>query len=349
MNGVGWGFGGLFGLLRRSIAFGLLLFSWALALEGPSRAEPVKVLLLPERPDAEALVPSSPIARALINGARRAMTSQLAAGFLQPTPYEAFDVLDQNILSGISVTDEVGAAASSDRAILDKLQARKKAGEMSADVLVRITLYARAVAAEPGASHPADLALAANISYRDVVSGRPLGGQTRDLRMPLDGCGEPPDRDCVLRSLSDMAESLGRNAGVRLAQNLAAFLPQDKGADAAPATPGTDSASAPEGTAGGNAAMRIESDCSSIPVTYELVFRLVPQDRLSMIEDGLAESRCAKRLDVRSSDLSETVYVYTAETDPDPLAAGLRNLLVKAGIVGAPVEDGPGRFVIDAQ
>ncbi|MCQ0988884.1 hypothetical protein [Jiella marina] len=277
------------------------------------------------------------------------MISSLATGFLQPTGYEAFDVLDQNSLSGISVPDEVGDAAASDRAILDKLQARMKAGETSADVLVRMTLYARAIAAEPGQSHSMDLALAANLSYRDVASGRPLGGQTPDLRVPFEGCGEPVDRDCVLRSLSDMAERLGRDAGVKLAQHLAALLARDGSAAPAPGTPATENAASPDGAAGGNATMRIESECSLIPVTYELVFRLVPQDRLSMIEDGLAASRCAKRLDVRSSNLSETVYVYTAEIDPDPLAAGLQNLLATAGIAGSPVEYRPGRFVIDTQ
>jgi len=335
-------------LSRLIVARGLALGLGSLMAASPSRAEAISVLLLPERVDAEALKPSSPAVRAMIAGVRSAMISSLAAGFLRPTAHEAFDVLDQNSLSGVSVPDEVGDATASDRAILDKLQARMEAGETSADVLVRITLYARAIAAEPGQSHSMDLALAANLSYRDVASGRPLGGQTPDLRVPFEGCGERVDRDCVLRSLSDMAERLGRDAGVKLAQHLAAFLARDGSAAAAPGTPATDNAAVPD-QAVGDATMGIESDCSLIPVTYELVFRLVPQDRLSMIEDGLAESRCAKRLDVRSSDLSETVYVYTAEIDPDPLAAGLQSLLAGAGIAAAPVEEGVGRFVIDAQ
>lgn len=226
------------------------------------------------------------------------------------------------------------------------------------DVVVPYTLYARAVT-DP---YTGVVKLQMSMNYRalSVRDGRYLAGDNLDIDtagVPFTGCaaslkGTAADPHCVKEFVSENGERLARNAGNKLAIQLAGLLGRAYGS-AAPAAGGAggDGGSYAQGGGGldgGTPAVRSSVNCGSIPATFNVTWRGFEQRQINAIEEHMHFWKCALEVDVTDSDFSEITFSYKTRADQQRVLRNIRLMLELMGTVAEPQTVGRNSIVVEA-
>ncbi len=223
------------------------------------------------------------------------------------------------------------------------------------DVLVPYTIYARAVT-DP---YTQIVKLQMSLNYRalSVRDGRWLGGDNLDLDtagVPFTGCatginGTQADPHCVKEFVSEYGENLARNAGNKLAIQLAGMLGRAYGA-----APSSGSVADPN-AAGTNTAVTGETmayqavqGCGNIPTTFQVKWVGFEQRQVNAIEEHMNFWKCALDTDVTDSDFSQITFSYKTRADKARVIRNIRLMLELLGQVAEPRTEGSNTIIVEA-
>ncbi|MBO0903910.1 hypothetical protein [Jiella sonneratiae] len=369
------------GLSRAAARLGMALaLALLVLLAAPSlsvAAEEVGLLVLAARPHPDAMPADSAATRALLSGIAAGLTTGAGRERLMRFNGASVRLVDPAVLGADPAPDP----AASDRAILDLLQKRDAKDPHAVDVLLRLSLRTFVAPDPAGKPSDVDLRLAADLSLRDVASGRPLGMAPEHRTARLPDCGSPPSGNCIRDFLADEATAFGRDIGLKLAFQLSALLPRREADDGAPGggeeAPDADEpkpsddgkgddgesdkgeSDKGEGAGGGGASADagaavspgppVETACGDDGRTVTLTLRLLPVGKRSELEDRLAAMACARSLEPGRSSLAEASYDLTTTLPQDSLQPALEKIVAELAIDAVVRPAGPQGLLVEAR
>lgn len=323
------------------------------ALTGAASAATINLLVMQEDWDQESLVRNNRIQNAVLSTINQTLNAPAYQSRLRQYGIEGMDVYDETAL-----TLNFYQQDRQRRTDEELISVVRSIDNPQMDIVVPYTIYARAVT-EP---YSGIVKLQMSLNYRaiDVRSGRFVGSDNLDLDtkgVSFSGCaaglnGTPADPHCIKEFVSLNGEKLARNAGNKLAIQLAALLGRQYGGggagkaglvDDAPVNDAieTDVATLPHGGVGGGV-------CDNIPTTFSVTFRGFEQRQMNAVEEYMAYWKCALDLDVSSSDFSEITFSYKTRSDQQRILRNIRLMLELMGVVAEPQTQGSNEIVVEA-
>ena len=331
----------------RVAAVGLL--AMAMLPTSAFAAATVKVLIAQEDWDKHSLKRNSRIQNAVLNTFSQTLHAPAYNQYMKKYGISGMDVYDETAVSlNFYKQDRV---RRQDEELISLARSIKNP---TIDVLALYTIYARAV--KDPYTKVAKLQMSFNYRALDVKSGRYLGGDNLDIDVsgvPFTGCaaglgGKHPDKHCVAEFVSQHAEKLARDAGNKLALQLAALLGSAYGTESAPTVQApyvpSDKGGAPVAVAkpyGGPA-------CANIPTTYSIVFRGFDQRQVNFIEANMSHWKCVLDLDTSESSFSEIRYEYKTRADQQRILRNIRIMTELLGVLAEPKTQRSNEIIVQA-
>ncbi|MCQ0986721.1 hypothetical protein [Jiella marina] len=317
------------------------------AMATTSYAATINVMVVQEDWDPESLVRNNRIQNAVLSTFNQTLNSPAYQSRIQQYGIDGMDVYDETATTLTFYQQD--RQRRTDEELISLVRTVKNP---QMDYIVPYTIYARAVT-DP---YTQIVSLQMSLNYRalDVRSGRFVGGDNLDIDtagVPFQGCaaglnGTAADPHCVKEFVSRYGEQLARNAGNKLAIQLAALLGRQYGGASAgepvnDAIGGTDIAGLPSGGAGG-------SVCDNPPTTFAVTFRGFEQRQMNAVEEYMSYWKCAIDLDVTASDFSEITFSYKTRSDQQRILRNVRLMLELMGTIAEPQTQGANEIVVEA-
>ncbi|MCB8837758.1 hypothetical protein [Aurantimonas sp. VKM B-3413] len=333
----------------------LAMFGVALSTTGVLAAT-VNIVVMQEDWDPESLPRNNRIQNAVLSEFNQTLNAPAYQSVLKRYGIEGMDVYDET-----SVSLNFYQQDRQRRTDEELISLARTVKNPTLDVVVPYTLYARAVT-DP---YTQIVKLQMSLNYRalDVRSGRFFGGDNLDIDtagVPFTGCatainGTQADPHCVKEFVSQNGEKLARNAGNKLAIQLAALLGRkysssdsydDSSSENTAANEAieTDVAHADRGTI---VHERRSSACGNLPTTYAVKFRGFEQRQVNAVEEYMAFWKCAINLNVSDSDFSEVTFQYKTRADQQRVLRNIRLMLELMGVVAEPQTIGSNEIVVE--
>jgi len=313
---------------------------------GYSAAQPtINVLVVQEDADPESLSRNRRIQNSVLSEFNQTLNAPAYQSQLSKYGISGMDVYDET-----AVTIDFYEQDRQRRTDQELVSLSRQISNPPLDVLVPYTLYARAV--EDPYTKIAKLQMSMSYRALSVRDGRYLGGDNIDIDpagVPFTGCaaglaGTPADPHCVQEFVAAHGERLARNAGNKLAIQLASMLgpvspgPAPQVTATAPATTSTTPAVTEQAATG----------CDNLPVTYQVVLRGFEQRSITAIEENMAFWACAMDTNVTDSDFSEITFSYKTRASQQRLLRNLRLVSELIGVVSEARTEGNNTIVVES-
>ncbi len=197
-----------------------------------------------------------------------------------------------------------------------------------------------------------------SLNYRaiNIRDGRWMGGDNLDIDtagVPFTGCatginGTPADPHCVKEFVSQYGENLARNAGNKLAIQLAGQLGRADGSapQGSVADPAVDSTNAV--VTGETMAYQAVQGCGNIPSTFQVQWVGFEQRQINAIEEHMNFWKCALDTDVTDSDFSQVTFSYKTRADKARVVRNIRLMLELLGQIAEPRTEGSNTIEVEA-
>ncbi len=333
-------------LLIAAIATATTLFAAPVAADVPT----INVLVVQEDWDEDSLIRNNRIQNAVLNTLNQTLHAPAYQSVLQRYGIDGMDVYDETFL-----TLDFYQQDRQRRRDEELISIARTVNNPEMDVLVPYTIYARAVT-DP---YTQIVKLQMSLNYRalNIRDGRWMGGDNLDIDtagVPFTGCatginGTPADPHCVKEFVSQYGEQLARNAGNKLAIQLAGQLGRAYGT--APSQ-----GSVVDPNAGGtNAVVNDETmayqavaGCGNIPTTFQVQWIGFEQRQVNAIEEHMNFWKCALDTDVTDSDFSQITFSYKTRADKARVIRNIRLMLELLGQVAEPRTEGSNTIVVEA-
>ena len=322
------------------------------AFAGAAEAATINLLVMQEDWDPESLVRNTRIQNAVLSTINQTLNAPAYQSRLRQYGIEGMDVYDETAL-----TLNFYQQDHQRRTDEELISVVRSVNNPQMDIVVPYTIYARAVT-EPY-SGIVKLQMALNYRALDVRSGRFVGSDNLDLDtqgVSFTGCaaglnGTPADPHCIKEFVSQNGEKLARNAGNKLALQIAGLLGRQYGGSGASQVETIDNA--PINDAIGDVAAlpsrgAAGSGCDNIPTTFSVTFRGFEQRQMNAVEEYMAYWKCALDLDVTGSDFSEITFSYKTRSDQQRMLRNIRLMLELMGVVADPQTQGSNEIVVEA-
>lgn len=309
----------------------------------------INVLVVQEDWDEDSLIRNNRIQTAVLNTLNQTLHAPAYQSVLQRYGISGMDVYDETFLTlGFYEQDRQR------RRDEELISIAQTVNNPEMDVLVPYTIYARAVT-DP---YTQIVKLQMSLNYRalNIRDGRWMGGDNLDIDtagVPFTGCatginGTPADPHCVKEFVSQYGEQLARNAGNKLAIQLAGSLGRAYGS--APAEGYTDPAAAGTNAAvsGETMAYQAVQGCGNIPTTFQVQWVGFEQRQINAIEEHMNFWKCALDTDVTDSDFSQVTFSYKTRADKARVVRNIRLMLELLGQVAEPRTEGSNTIVVEA-
>ncbi len=348
-------------LLRSTaLAIAAVVASSAVAFASPT----VKVLVAQEDWDKHSLKRNSRIQNAILNAFNATLNAPAYKSYIKKYGLEGLDVYDET-----AVTLDFYHPDRVRRSDEELIALSRQIKNPPINVLTLYTVYAKAVT-DPY-TKIAKLQMSLNYRVLDVRSGRFLGGDNLDIDtsgVPFTGCaaglyGQAPDPHCVAEFVAEHGERLARDAGNKLAIQLAALVgPHYGNAPVAvveiPAVDG-EVVEAPakhgEVVEGETvveevivAKPKYSKVCANIPTTFLITFRGFGQKHVNFIEENMAHWKCVLHLDTVDSSFSQVTYEYKTRADAVRILRNIRLMSELMGLIVDPKTEGRNEIVVTA-
>ena len=310
----------------------------------------INVLVVQEDWDEDSLIRNNRIQNAVLNTLNQTLHAPAYQSVLQRYGISGMDVYDET-----SLTLDFYQQDRQRRRDEELISIGRTINNPEMDVLVPYTIYARAVT-DP---YTQIVKLQMSLNYRalSVRDGRWLGGDNLDLDtagVPFTGCatginGTPADPHCVKEFVSEYGENLARNAGNKLAIQLAGQLGRSygsapvEGSIADPGAGGTNAA-----VSGETMAYQAVAGCGNIPTTFQVQWVGFEQRQVNAIEEHMNFWKCALDTDVTDSDFSQITFSYKTRADKARVIRNIRLMLELMGQVAEPRTEGSNTIVVEA-
>ena len=322
------------------------------AMTGAASAATINVLVMQEDWDPESLPRNNRIQNAVLSTINQTLNAPAYQSKLRQYGIDGMDVYDETAL-----TLNFYQQDRQRRTDEELISVVRSVDNPQIDVVIPYTIYARAVT-DPY-SQIVKLQMSMNYRAIDVRDSRFVGGDNLDIDtkgISFVGCaaglnGTPADPHCIKEFVSKNGEKLARNAGNKLAIQLAAQLGRQYGGgsssqgaggnDGINDSIGTDVAALPRRGAGGGG-------CDNRPSTFAVTFRGFEQRQMNAVEEYMAYWKCALDLDVTGSDFSEITFSYKTRSDQQRILRNIRLMLELMGVVAEPTTEGSNGIVVEA-
>lgn len=320
-------------------------------MAGAAHAATLNVLVMQEDWDTESLVRNNRIQNAVLSTINQTLNAPAYQSQLQKYGIQGLDVYDETAL-----TLNFYQQDRQRRTDEELISVVRSVDNPQMDYVIPYTIYARAVT-DP---YSGIVKLQMSLNYRaiDVRSGRFAGGDNLDLDTQgtsFAGCaaglnGTPADPHCIKEFVSLNGEKLARNAGNKLAIQLAALLGRQSGGSYS--SDGGHDAGLNEAIDGDVAALPRRgvggSGCDNPPTVFAVTFRGFEQRQVNAVEEYMSYWKCALDLDVSKSDFSEITFSYKTRSDQQRVLRNVRLMLELMGVVADPQTEGSNGIVVEA-
>lgn len=310
----------------------------------------INVLVVQEDWDEDSLIRNNRIQNAVLNTLNQTLHAPAYQSVLQRYGISGMDVYDET-----SLTLDFYQQDRQRRRDEELISIGRTINNPEMDVLVPYTIYARAVT-DP---YTQVVKLQMSLNYRalNIRDGRWMGGDNLDIDtagVPFTGCatginGTPADPHCVKEFVSQYGEQLARNAGNKLAIQLAGSLGRAYGA--APSTGSVADPNAGDTNAvvsGETMAYQAVQGCGNIPTTFQVKWIGFEQRQVNAIEEHMNFWKCALDTDLVESDFSEVTFSYKTRADKARVVRNIRLMLELLGQVAEPRTEGSNTIVVEA-
>ncbi|MCB1330153.1 MAG: hypothetical protein KDK28_12270 [Maritimibacter sp.] len=310
----------------------------------------INVLVVQEDWDEDSLIRNNRIQTAVLNTLNQTLHAPAYQSVLQRYGISGMDVYDETFLT-LNFYEQDRQRRRDEELI----SIAQTVNNPEMDVLVPYTIYARAVT-DP---YTQIVKLQMSLNYRaiNIRDGRWMGGDNLDIDtagVPFTGCatginGTPADPHCVKEFVSQYGEQLARNAGNKLAIQLAGSLGRaygsapSEGAVTDPAAAGTNAA-----VSGETMAYQAVQGCGNIPTTFQVQWIGFEQRQINAIEEHMNFWKCALDTDVTDSDFSQVTFSYKTRADKARVIRNIRLMLELIGQVAEPRTEGSNTIVVEA-
>lgn len=311
---------------------------------GVAQAQPtINVMVVQEDSDPDSLARSNRIQNATLNAFNKALNAPVYQSLLAKYGISGMDVYDET-----AVTIDFYGQDRQRRTDQELISLSRLVENPKLDVLVPYVLYARAV--EDPYTKVAKLHMSMSYRALSVRDGRYLGGDNIDIDdtgVMFTGCaaglgGTKADPHCVKEFVSANGEKLARNAGNKLAIQLAALLGPI--APNQPALTGEAPATSPApvpAVSGGDG-------CDNLPTTFQITFAGFEQRSLTAIEQNMAFWSCVMDTNVADSDFASITYSYKTRASEQRVLRNIRLVSELVGVVSEARIDGNNAIVVEA-
>lgn len=310
----------------------------------------INVLVVQEDWDQDSLIRNNRIQTAVLNTLNQTLHAPAYQTVLQRYGITGMDVYDETFL-----TIDFYEQDRQRRRDEELISIGRTIDNPEMDVLVPYTIYARAV----NDPYTQIVKLQMSLNYRalNIRDGRWLGGDNLDIDtagVPFTGCatginGTPADPHCVKEFVAEHGEALARNAGNKLAIQLAGQLGRSYGT--APTSGGV----ADPNAGGTNAVVNSETmatqavlGCGNIPTTFQVKWVGFEQRQVNAIEEHMNFWKCAIDTDLVNSDFSQVTFSYKTRADKARVVRNIRLMLELLGQVAEPRTEGSNTIVVEA-
>jgi len=328
-------------LLIAALATATTLFAAPASADLPG----INVLVMQEDWDEESLARNNRIQIAVLNTLNQTLHSPAYQTQLQKYGISGMDVYDETSLTlGFYGPDRTR------RSDEELISLARTINNPEMDVMVPYTIYARAVT-DP---YTQIVKLQMSLNYRalGVRDGRWLGGDNLDLDtagIPFTGCaaginGTPADPHCVREFVAANGEDLARNAGNKLAIQLAGTLGRAYGSVQGGTTGGGTNAV----VQGGDSGVTQVAGCGNIPTTFQVKWIGFEPSQVNAIEEHMNFWKCALDTDVTDQDFSQITFSYKTRADKARVLRNIRLMLELMGAVAEPRTEGANGIVVEA-
>lgn len=329
-------------------AAGIALSVMSLSANVASAAT-IKVMVAQEDWDKTSLRRNSRIQNAIMNVFNQTLNAPVYQNILRKYGVNGMDVYDETALTIRFYRQDRTRRRDEELITL--------ARQIKMDVLTMYTIYAKAVK-DPYTS-VAKLQMALNYRALDVKSGRYLGGDNLDIDTSgviFTGCAagldnQKPDAHCVTEFVADNAEKLARDAGNKLALQLAALVGKQYGGSRS-GNYDPDAGKIIE--RGGDDRIAYENRgprsraCANIPTTFNVNFIGFSQKQINYIEKNMAFWKCVIDTDVVKSSFSNITFEYKTRANQQRVIRNIRILMELMGLVADPVSKGSNEIQVEA-
>lgn len=311
---------------------------------GTAFAQPtINVMVVQEDSDPDSLARSNRIQNATLNAFNQALNAPAYQSLLAQYGISGMDVYDET-----ATTLDFYGQDRQRRTDQELISLSRLIETPRLDVLVPYVLYARAV--EDPYTKVAQLHMSMSYRALSVRDGRFLGGDNIDLDSTgvlFTGCaaglaGTRADPHCVKEFVSANGEKLARNAGNKLAIQLAALLGPI--APIQPAATGTALATSPALAP----AVGSGDGCDNLPTTYKITFTGFEQRALTAIEQNMAFWSCVMDTNVTDSEFASMTYSYKTRASEQRLLRNIRLVSELVGVVSEAKTEGNNAIVVEA-
>lgn len=318
------------------------------SLASTASAATIKVLITQEDQDRTSLRRNTRIQNAIMNVFNQTLNAPAYRTMLRKYGIKGMDVYDETA-STIKFYRQDRVRRRDEELISLARQIKNP----TMDVLVMYTVYAKAVS-DPY-TKVAKLQMALNYRALDVKSSRYLGGSNLDIDTSgviFTGCaaginGQRPDSHCVSEFVADNAERLARDAGNKLALQLAALVGRQYGGR-------RDNYDENAGKMNDDIQgrkyrrRRYSKACANIPTTFKVTFKGFSQRQINYVEKNMSQWKCVLDMDLSKSSFSHTTFEYKTRANQQRVVRNIRMMLDLAGAVADPVTKGDNEIVVEA-
>lgn len=308
----------------------------------------INVLVVQEDWDEDSLIRNNRIQNAVLNTLNQTLHAPAYQSVLQRYGISGMDVYDET-----SLTLDFYQQDRQRRRDEELISIGRTINNPEMDVLVPYTIYARAVT-DP---YTQIVKLQMSLNYRalNIRDGRWMGGDNLDIDtagVPFTGCatginGTPADPHCVKEFVSQYGEQLARNAGNKLAIQLAGQLGRAYGA-APTSAPAAGAADTNTAVTGETMAYQAVQGCGNIPTTFQVQWIGFEQRQINAIEEYMNFWKCSLDTDLVDSDFSQVTFAYKTRADKARVIRNIRLMLELLGQVAEPRTEGANGIVVEA-
>lgn len=307
----------------------------------PAYAQAINVMIAQVDRDPTSLERDTRIQNNMLNAFSQAMNAPSFVSEVRSLGYSGMDVYDERaVVSNFFNPRARGRTRRTDAQVLRVVRLTKNP---RIDAVVLYTVFVKAV---PDAVLPDVALLQMSLTYRalSVRDGRFLSSGTVRIdgdNVPFKGCaaqlnGRGPTPHCVIEFISKRGEKLAREAGDKLALQLASIARRYKQASGGPVAPQQPAiAPSAKDTPPSRVAVAptTRSGPCGFPTNFSITFRGFNAREVNFAEENMEFWACKIRVDVSDASASETTFSYKTKASGQRIMRNIRKMLELMGQV----------------
>ena len=315
-----------------------------------AHAATINMVVIQEDADGESVARNNRIQNAVLNTINQTLNAPAYQSALQRAGITGMDVYNERALT-LEFYDQ-----SRQRRAQPEIISLLRSITPKMDIGVFYTLYARGV--QDPYTKVVKLQMSMAFQALNVADGRIMGGDNLDIDtagVPFTGCaaslnGTPADPHCVKEFVSQYGERLARNAGNKLAIQLAAMLPRAGFSAGGNSGAGSDGGDIKDASTGGGAigtGAGTGDACGNLPTSFNVTFRGFEQRQMNAVQEYMEFWQCAMDLDVTDQDLSQITFVYKTRASQGRTLRNIRLMMDSLGQIAEPQTQGSNQIVVE--